>query len=1041
MASEFPGFYKIMLPLLDSSLKNQYQPIYFTQKTRYPKYQFKYYQMKGYHISDELLSEKIIDSIRPHAILLESSNEKEFFPMFRLMTSKEFDSCFEFFSKRTTLNNYFYTVGSIYEKKMDYVRAKEFLEKGCQQNEMFSLLKMIRILSEPILADKYQIKVDYNRSLNLILQNFMYNGLFDCFIPNYETFHGIYLLYLYMDCFSEMSNLAHEISLKNPLLKLFLTIKWENPEIYSILQEIESRYPENFLLLGDLYHPRILGVNIETEFNKMQDKYTRALRNDNKGWLKVASLNESFLNHELKKQSKSKTPNSILEESIKKINKNIDLAYKRLESCDEFSCNHELLHYQASNFNKKALEIVHLEHYRKLTQFGDDTILRVFFKVLKFQLKKTDQTSFKEELNNELFIIALKISHIDHEFKEAPLALCLEKGLGIQKNFNASFNLYRDILKKVISSGFEIHFFCYRLACLLKTAPGVGFEEYSNFFFQVAYWSLMSSINEEDYNGFYELGKMYLKGRGIEINEGYALKIYETLLRNVKERRRDSLNDQILIQLITRKIAKLKKSGSSAIKNINENESLKEFIINEKRNSNKIIKNWAIYKTLSSGSSITNEILNTMNILNDKLKGLNSSNEDWVNKIPLPFAKCQLPVIGSIKPKEMNKEINEAPKWKSSFKNSLKYSLEDFVNLIKNFLLKYVHCFELREIELNLNEHKTIGNHKLYPVKITHNNQIFSIKIIELGDLMTEQENILNFLDKLELYLKISSPYFLNINAFSLNLDKNLGQLYLYYENFSETLSDFIEQQDEVSDIKNKYFYWILFIIQTFQNSGYLFSYLTENHFVITKTFTPKLMDLDYDVLNKPFKQTLIIEQTKAITFHNLAKYSIPPELLYGIMKNNKSTLSTGSVVWSLGVIAFWLFARKQLFEGVELKNYDDFKIFYNQEKIHSKLENFILDQNNLSMMKILLNMNQQDRTNLNLSTLWSQNPQGIQQEFADENYLLINGFLHVNFDQADTQDQEIYLPHKEYFRGETTINLPNGRCQFNSGNIYIYSN
>ena len=100
MASEFPGFYKIMLPLLDSSLKNQYQPIYFTQKTRYPKYQFKYYQMKGYHISDELLSEKIIDSIRPHAILLESSNEKEFFPMFRLMTSKEFDSCFEFFSKR-----------------------------------------------------------------------------------------------------------------------------------------------------------------------------------------------------------------------------------------------------------------------------------------------------------------------------------------------------------------------------------------------------------------------------------------------------------------------------------------------------------------------------------------------------------------------------------------------------------------------------------------------------------------------------------------------------------------------------------------------------------------------------------------------------------------------------------------------------------------------------------------------------------------------------------------------------------------------------
>ena len=1024
-----------MIPIMDSTLTNQYHPLYFTLKTHFPIYQYKYYQMKGCHMPDELLSSTIIDSLKSHAILLESSSEKEFFPVFRLMSSKEFDLCLDFFSKRTALNNYNYTLASIYEKKLDYTRAKEFLAKGCQLNEMFSLLKMVRILSEPFLAEKFQKKVDYQQALNLIIQNFLQNGLFDCFTPNNESFHGIYLFYLYMDCFPEMNSLAHRMGLKNPLLKFLINVNWERPEIYSIIQEIETYYPENYLLLGDLYHPKVLGVNIETEFNKMQEKYTKALRNDNKAWLKVASLNESFLNHELKKQGKMKVPNAVLEESIKKINKNIDLAYKKLESFPEFLCNYELLHYQASNYSKKALELTNLEHYRKLSQFGDESILRVFFKVLKFHIKKTDQANIKQELNTELFLIALKISHIDHEFKEAPLAFCLEKGIGITKNFYAAFNLYRDILKKIITSGFEIHFFCYRLAALLKNSPGLGLEDDINFFFQVAYWSLMSSINEDDYNSFYELGKMYLKGRGIEVNESYALKIYETLLRNIKEKKRDSLNDQILLQLITRKITKIKKSGPPAIKNMNENESLKEFINTEKRNSNKIIKNWPIYKTLSSGSSITSEILNTLNSLNEKFKTASNLNpEDYTQKIVLPFAKAQIPILSNLKASEMNKEIAEAPKWKSSMKNSLKFSLEDFKSHITNSLMKYLHFFELKQIELNSNEYKLIGNHKLYPAKLKHNSQIFSVKIIELGDLSTQQEPVLIFLDKLEQYLKISSPYFLNIISFTLNCTLPKAQLYLFYENFSETLGDFIEQQDQSSNISNKYFFWILFIVQTFQNSGFIFSYLNETNFVITKNLIPKFVDLDYEILNKTLKPTVIIDPAKALNLLHLAQNSIAPELLYGVMKSNKSTLSLGSVAWSLGVIGFSLFTRKRLFEGIDVKNYEDFKTFYNQEKIHSKIENFINGQENLTLLKLLLNMNQQDRTNLSLTSLWSQNSQGIIEEFPDENYLIINGFLNVNFVEQNTNDHEVFLSNKVYFRGESWSNLPNGVCQLNSG-------
>jgi len=1023
------GFYKILLPLPDSALSIQYLPLYFTENTRFPKYQFKYYKMKGYHIPDEFLCPAIIESLTPNAILLETTQEKDFFPIFRLMSSSEFDECFEFFSKNSSLNNFYYTLGSIYEKRLDYVKSKDFFQHGCDHGESFSILKMIKIVSEPLLAEKYQMKQDLTKTLKLTLENFLLNGFFDCFTPNLESFHGLYLFYLYLDCFPELNSIAQKQSLTNPLLKLLLTLEWKNPEVYLLMQEIEKKFPENFFLLGDLYHPKMLGVNIETEFNKMQEKYTKTLRTNNQGWLKVACLNEGFLNHELKRLTKSKAPNQILEESIRKINKNIDTAYKRLESFPEFACSFELLHYQASNSNKKALEFSHLENYRKLSKFGDETILRVFFKVLKFHYKKLENSGSKQEIAQELFLIASKIAHIDHEFREAPLAFCFEKGLGSQKNFPAAFNLYRDLLKKIIMSGFEIHFFCYRFASLLKGSTISGFEDAAVFFFQVAYWSLMSSINEDDYNGFYELGKFYLKGRGIEANEAYALKIYENLLRNVKEKKRDSLNDQILIQSLNRKISKIKKTGPSVIKNNNDTENLKDFINNERKNSNKTIKNWPIYKTLSSGSSVSTEIMNALNNLNEKFKSLNPNIEELQSKIYLPYAKPSLSIIGHLKPKEMRKDSSEVPKWKASMKNSIKMKREELISHVKETLGKYLHFFELKEMTLNFTEPKHIGNHALYPALLKHNNQVFSMKIVELGD---SQEIIMILLEKLEVYCKINSPYFLNIIAFTVDSTSEKANIYLFYETFTEKLNDFLEQNETNPQISQKCFYWIIFIVQTFQNSGFLLSYLTENNFVIAKTLIPKFADFDFEILTKTPKQTIAIDPAKSMNILQFAQYAIPPELLYGFMKSNKSTLSIGSVIWSLGTIGFWIFGRRRLFEGVEVKTYEDFKTFYNQEKIFARIESFIIEEWCKTLLKMLLNMNQQERTNLNLQQVLSTNANGIV-EFPNESYLTLNGFLYANFMEIDTKDQEIFLGNKEYFRGECLGSLPNGKCQFNS--------
>jgi len=80
----------------------------------------------------------------------------------------------------------------------------------------------------------------------------------------------------------------------------------------------------------------------------------------------------------------------------------------------------------------------------------------------------------------------------------------------------------------------------------------------------------------------------------------------------------------------------------------------------------------------------------------------------------------------------------------------------------------------------------------------------------------------------------------------------------------------------------------------------------------------------------------------------------------------------------------------------------------------------------------MLLNMNQQERTNLNLQQVLSTNANGIV-EFPNESYLTLNGFLYANFMEIDTKDQEIFLGNKEYFRGECLGSLPNGKCQFNS--------
>ena len=330
---------------------------------------------------------------------------------------------------------------------------------------------------------------------------------------------------------------------------------------------------------------------------------------------------------------------------------------------------------------------------------------------------------------------------------------------------------------------------------------------------------------------------------------------------------------------------------------------------------------------------------------------------------------------------------------------------------------------------LNFTEPKHIGNHALYPALLKHNNQVFSMKIVELGD---SQEIIMILLEKLEVYCKINSPYFLNIIAFTVDSTSEKANIYLFYETFTEKLNDFLEQNETNPQISQKCFYWIIFIVQTFQNSGFLLSYLTENNFVIAKTLIPKFADFDFEILTKTPKQTIAIDPAKSMNILQFAQYAIPPELLYGFMKSNKSTLSIGSVIWSLGTIGFWIFGRRRLFEGVEVKTYEDFKTFYNQEKIFARIESFIIEEWCKTLLKMLLNMNQQERTNLNLQQVLSTNANGIV-EFPNESYLTLNGFLYANFMEIDTKDQEIFLGNKEYFRGECLGSLPNGKCQFNS--------
>lgn len=265
----------------------------------------------------------------------------------------------------------------------------------------------------------------------------------------------------------------------------------------------------------------------------------------------------------------------------------------------------------------------------------------------------------------------------------------------------------------------------------------------------------------------------------------------------------------------------------------------------------------------------------------------------------------------------------------------------------------------------------------------------------------------------------------------------------LFYEPFLDTLAFFLEKQPE-SNLK--YFFYQGLILQNLSNAGILVAGVNIDNFLINSSLLPKFFDPNFELIFISTQiKTQTIESIKATNLYKIIKDSIAPEILFGHLKNSKSAVSFGSCVWSLGIYLFYILTNSKFFaEGP--KNYEEFKSFYMKENIYQKIdENISITTDFKKLIKLLLNVNQQERTDLDFQSWlfeFSKQAKIKSIDQIDKNMMLYSPFLNsiIKTDEIDMENQ-LFLPQKAIFHGKLYNHIPIGKCIFTKGNLSMKCN
>ena len=502
-------FYPIKIPLtiIRNDLLN-YETIYLTSETTFPIYQLKYFYLKSLISLNNFDNNETFSNINATEIykLYSISNttpvknikQIDFYPLFNNIPQNNLLALRTLIQYKPFLYNYYYMMAEISRLEENYADALNFYNEGVKQKELYCYLSLARIYIEPGLIESYNIQRSPQKTLDLLLESFNYFGLFD---KPFESFIGLYLLYLYYDSFLDFKNLIlSEKTLdvpKSKLLDLLINIDFLKDETFDKFQLLRESSNFNKIILGDLLQETFFG-GPEGLSLKL---YEEAFREDK------YSLYASIRVYHEKKKIISKSTKESLSKVFKSTilrNKALifsqELLYYQLLEDPEFHKNHILTDYTISQANR-------------LLEFGDYGVLLPLFRLFKHKeksIKKGDDLIEKQQLQQKLYEIALKLMETDAgEFKEGPLAYCLEKAKGCNRDFQKSFELYEGLLKKTLKNRLDSFFFTYRLGSLMALEKDFIDEsqKLSELAFRKVLRTLKVGIN--NITSLYDLAKIY----------------------------------------------------------------------------------------------------------------------------------------------------------------------------------------------------------------------------------------------------------------------------------------------------------------------------------------------------------------------------------------------------------------------------------------------------------------------------------------------------------------------------------------------------
>ena len=555
---------------------------------------------------------------------------------------------------------------------------------------------------------------------------------------------------------------------ENSLLEFLLLPSFDDPkiEIPQIMKNIEFSYiQKKDLLLGDLYHSYFLGISNELEFNIRQYHYQTAIKQGNwnacarTGWINQVYLEiflkkldniEGKISLEPEKNNDLEQQKLTIVDFINKTKKNYISSFSILKKKPQFKYSEEFLRFLLEN-NENLLpkdkndKNNSLYFLRLLRSLGREDSLSDLFILLKMKFKIEGKS---DELTDEMKKIALKLKgKINSE-----IAYCMEKNLGFDKNTPKIFQFYHDDIFIFFEDYSKLIYSLYRVGKLLEKTGNL--KEYSHIFFEICLLKIINSLkNELSYENLYYLAKIY--------------------------RRKTFYNDQkyalLILNYIQEKlIAKLHLDFSQKLLLLQINQKIK---IQQNADQNKI----ALIKIMEKETKVFEEKIKKTPaydyfIKDDLASYINQTFRSIVIKLD-EHTQIERTLSPNLRYKNLSTEPEFSPFVMRRFKK-----LEQITHVFNENDLDFINFPTENEHFLN----------QLFVGIIKKNNQRIFMK--EFKFQMDDIDDMIDFLNRLEFYLKLNSKYILSLIGFVYSKVSNKNLIvYVCFESFSELFVSYLK--------------------------------------------------------------------------------------------------------------------------------------------------------------------------------------------------------------------------------------------------------